>query len=213
MPSPKMGKPAPVQTGNGFREMIGLYRATFLNFRPDELTAQHQSLALPSDDQLRWLLNRGVYGPELFTPWVIRAARVRLSGRTFHFDATAEPALLFRAEDRWEVIDLIAWLPRTNALATWCSRAFCLGDQDQIFNPATWFAGDALHVHATPVEWLRAGRRGIVIVQPKFAHAMLRHCPRLVVADASQGRQLRHSLQPPKPHVQILVDRPERLTA
>ena len=97
----------------------------------------------------------------------------------FDLDHEGERALIFRAEDRGEVIDLVAWQPRTSAVASWRGQAFCLGDMESIFNPATYFAADALRVHATPLDWLMADRDGIVIVRPDLVPAYLASCQRI----------------------------------
>jgi hypothetical protein len=131
----------------------------------------HRSWGFPNDDELLWLLNQGASDKAL---WPISGATVRFDGAKFDLDPEGERALTFRAEDRGAVIDLIAWAPRNGALASWRGQAFCLGDVDDIFNPATYFAGDALRVHATPLDWLLADRAGIVIVRPDLAPAILR---------------------------------------
>jgi hypothetical protein len=71
------------------------------------------------------------------------------------------------------VIDLAAWSARDNKLSTWRNTAFCIGDVDQCFNPATWFGGGGLRIHAGPLDWLRAGGDGIIILKPKLCWAHL----------------------------------------
>jgi hypothetical protein len=138
------------------------------------------SRGFPSNDELRWLLRQGISDAAL---WPISGATVRLDGSTFALDPDGERALIFRAEDCGEVIDLIAWQPRTDKLASWRGIAFCLGDVDDIFNSATYFAGGALRVHETPLQWLRAERDGIMILRPDLAHAYLAD-RRIVCPDA-----------------------------
>ena len=128
------------------------------------LKSLHRSWGFPTDDEILWLLDQGIDENAL---WPISGATVRFNGAIFDLDhEEGKRALLLRAEDRGEVIDLIAWQPRTGALASWRGQAFCLGDVDDILNPANYFAGDALRVHATPLDWLLAHRDGIVIVRP-----------------------------------------------
>ena len=98
-------------------------------------------------------------------------------------------------------------------LASWRGQAFCLGDVDDIFNPATYFDGGALRVHETPLQWLLADRDGIVIVRPDLAHAYLASCQRLAFSDRAHARQVDKWLQPPKPTVEILVEVEERAAA
>src|SRR4051812_45319122 len=72
------------------------------------LKAFFLSLSFPSDDGLRWLLRQEIDGEAMGTPWPIRGANVRFDGCTFDFDPEGERAIIFRADDCGEVIDLIA---------------------------------------------------------------------------------------------------------
>jgi hypothetical protein len=182
------------------------------SFYPQDkpLLGEHRSWGFPNDDELRWLLDQGVSDKAL---WPISGATVSFDGATFDLDDEGQRALTFRAEDRGQVIDLIAWQPRTGALASWRGQAFCLGDVDDIFNPATYFAGDALRIHATPLDWLLAGREGVVIVSPDTAFAYLANCQRIRCSNAAHAREVKHWLQPHKPTVEILVEVEERAAA
>ena len=174
--------------------------------RPKSLEAFHRGLGFPTDAQLRWLLEQDIGGDSMVEPWPIRAAEVRFEDHSFDFDTQGEQALLFRAEDRGEAIDLVAYQPRTGKLASWRGVAFCLGDQDQTFNPATWFMGGALRVHANPLTWLKSGRDGIVILRPALTYAMLRNAHRVSFADAELAEQFETWMQPPKPMVEIFIE-------
>jgi hypothetical protein len=176
----------------------------------EPLSAVHRSWGFPSDDELIWLLDRDVSDKAL---WPISGATVRFNGATFDLDDEGERALIFRAEDRSEVIDLIAWQPRNGALASWRGQAFCLGDVDDIFNPATYFAGDALRVHATPLDWLLADRDGIVIVRPDLAPAHLANCQSIRCSSKDHALQVEKWVEPRKPAVEILVEVEERTAA
>jgi hypothetical protein len=174
------------------------------------LAAVHRSWGFPTDDELRWLLRQGVNERAL---WPISGATVRFDGSTFDVDHNGLRSLTFRCHDRGEIIDIAAWQPRTGKLASWRGQAFCLGDVDDIFNPATYFAGDAPPVHETPLQWLLAEREGIVILRPDLAHAYLANCRRLAFADAAHARQVERWLQPPKPTAEIFVTIEERAAA
>jgi hypothetical protein len=182
------------------------------SFYPQDkpLSAEHRSWGFPNDDELRWLLNQGVSDKAL---WPISGATVRFDDTTFGLDHEGERALTFRGEDRGEVIDLIAWQPLTGALASWRGQAFCLGDLDDISNPATYFAGDALRVHATPLDWLLADREGIVIVRSDLAPAHLANCQRIRCSNEAHARRVEKWLKPRKPTVEILVEVGERAAA
>jgi hypothetical protein len=154
--------------------------------------------------QIGWLLDHGVSTETLETE-LIEATTVCFDERFFVAHPDGEKALIFRATDRDEVIDLVAWSPRTDQLGSFLGLAFCLGDQDQVHNSASWFAGGGLNIYKSPLEWLRANRRGIVIVDPRQTHAMLRHVPRLLVDNIAHGEQVKRWMRPPKLTTQILV--------
>jgi hypothetical protein len=170
------------------------------------LRAQHRAWGLPTKAQIGWLLYHGVSVETLETE-LIAATTVCFNGRFFVPDPDGEKALILRATDRDEVIDLIAWSPHTDHVGSFRGLAFCLGDQDQLFNPASWFAGGGLHVHASPPDWLKADRSGIVIVDPNQTYAMLRHVPRLVFTDAKLARQVKEWVQPPRSRCELLIAR------
>ena len=155
----------------------------------------------PIDDELYWLLDQGV-GEDAH--WPISGATVRFDGLTFDLDHTGERALTFRAEDCGKAIDLIAWQPCTGALGSWRGQAFCLGDMDDIFNPATYFDCDALRIHATPLDWLLADRDGIVIVRPNLAPAYLANCERVRCSEGKHMpvNRLEKWIKPRKPSVE-----------
>ena len=163
-------------------------------------------LDIPNEIETRCLIGQGVSDEALLETPCLRASRVRfLDDGTFHFADDGQRALVFRVLECGCEIDRIAWSHRNSRLATWRGVAFALG-QDQIFNPATYFAGGALHVHRTPLDWLKADRYGICIVQPRFAYAHLRNVPRLVCPDENQARELERWLHAPKPRTEILVE-------
>jgi len=110
-------------------------QAQAIHSETQSLSSIHRSWGFPTDHELLWLFDQGVVRETAL--WPISGATVRFDGPNFHRDHEGERALSFRAEDRGEVRDLIAWQPRTGALASWRGQAFCLGDLDDIFNPAT----------------------------------------------------------------------------
>jgi hypothetical protein len=174
-----------------------------------ELVASvHRSLPFPTDDQLRWLLGQGVEEAAMGNPWVIRGTQVYFDGDTFEFVSRGVQAIIFCADDCGEAVDLVAWHSQTGRLATWRGSAFCLGDLEHVFNPATWFMSGGLRVHQNPLDWLLSRRDGIVILRPGMAHAYLAHCPRLVCANEIYARRVERWLERPKPSTEILVEVP-----
>lgn len=79
--------------------------------------------------------------------------------------------------------DLVLWSPRTGELATWCGRAFALGE-DNIAAAMTYAFDCYLHIYADPLEWLRDKGRGIVVLDWSRAFDMLRHAPRVAVTES-----------------------------
>jgi len=108
-----------------------------LHSEKQSLSSIHLSWGFPTDDELLWLFEQGVDENAL---WPISGSTVCFDAGTFELNDDGQRALIFRAEDRAEVIDLIAWQPQTGKVASWRVQAFCLGDIDDIFNPATYFA-------------------------------------------------------------------------
>jgi hypothetical protein len=152
------------------------------------------------------LADRGVPSTAITAPWPIHSARVAFDGLYgFTFDAEGSQALIFKAEDRGEQTDYIAWEPGTGRLASWYGSAFCLGDLDQIYNPATYFCSGYLRVHASPLEWLKASRGGIVILRRDFAYAHLRSCRRLLCDDPAHAEEVDRLLKAPKPTLEIFI--------
>ena len=160
-------------------------------------------LPLPSGKTLRWLLDQGV---PFDTLYMAKGAWVRFdSSGTFDFDPDGEPAGIFACEDRGETIDLAAWSARDNKLATWRHTAFALGDVDECFNPATWFDGEGLHVHASPLDWLRARAAGIVILNFNLCWAYLRHVPRVICPNDITAALVHKHTRAPRCTIKIFV--------
>jgi hypothetical protein len=186
-----------------------LTRQELERLAPQSLSALHRSWGSPdkfNDAQIWWLLNQRVTPDAMLNPWPIGVATVCFDGNIFDHDPEGVPALTFRATDRGEVIDLIAWQPRTGQIASLCRTAFCLGDIDDVFNPATYFAGDCLRVHRTPLDWLKADRDGICIVKPALTYAYLRDAPRLSFTDVELAKAVRAWMQPPKAETLLTIE-------
>jgi hypothetical protein len=171
---------------------------------PDDTARDPWRVPAPNLAELRWLRGQGVSRSAILCPWPIGAANVKFDGDAFALDPNGERVLTFLVEDDGEVIDIAAWQPQTGQLASWLGVAFAF-DQETIFNPATYFAGGALRVHETPLQWLQAEREGIVIVRPDLAHAYLANCQRLAFSEVRFAQIVKAWLQPSKPTVEIFV--------
>jgi hypothetical protein len=155
---------------------------------------------IPREVEIEWLLAKGIPEKAMIEPTVIRAANVvPLDGNTFDFDRGGIRCFVFKERD-----DFVAWSPRRHTLASWRATTFAL-NENAIWNPASYFVGATLRVHAEPVAWLKAEREGIVIVKPELTYAYLRDA-RLSFADAGHARRVSGWLRPPKPNGEIFIE-------
>jgi hypothetical protein len=169
------------------------------------MKATFDALPDPEDREILWLLDQGIDADALCFPWPIRGASVRwFNPDSFDFDAAGERAVIFRAEDRGGVVDLIAWSPRTSKIGSWRGAAVCLGNFDQIHNPATYFDGGALRLHPSPFAWLKADRDGIVLLKPGLAYSDLRG-RHVLCDDTHYAASVARWCRPPKSNVKISI--------
>jgi hypothetical protein len=105
-----------------------------------------------------------------------------------------------------DLVDLAAWNPDDGALSLWRGMASMLGAEN-IFAPR--IESEALLVFADVAAWLRAGRRGVVVLDPQCARWCLSG-ERLVVDDPAFGRRLRDSLALPEPKIFVASSRVRR---
>jgi hypothetical protein len=97
-------------------------------------------------------------------------------------------------------VDLVAWKPREPArIFRHLGEAAMLG-ASQLGNPASYYAGEPLPVHRTALDWLAAGCRGVVILDPKQFRDRLSALPArpggyaLAAADLTHAKMLRASI-------------------
>lgn len=145
------------------------------------------------------LLAVGIPPLALARPFCLAAANVAFGIRgRFEFEPEAKDnlvsAIIIPAIGHGGLIDLVAWLPKSNELASWLGVAFCLGDERQIDGP---YLGEPLKVWRSPVSWLRAERRGIVIVERNRAFDRLRDVPELLCEDPDHAHALRGVVSSP----------------
>lgn len=160
-----------------------------------------------SQSQIDWLLRAGVTIEAMVRPDAILVAHGRKAddGR-FEDDGAGLPWLVFPEPE-----DIIFWQPRTGELSTWNRRSFALGEA--AIDDATTYAFDAwLNIYADPLDWLRAGRDGCVILDWSRAFDRLRYAPRLAVAE-SILLQFRRAMKPPRMPKVAVISNPERAAA
>jgi len=134
---------------------------------------------LPSQEELDWLLAQDVSTTALVRPLAMKVATgdLRRDGY-FEADDNGLRWLAFE-QDR----DLVLWQPRRRLLVSEDRRSFALGE-DIIDNPGTYAFDCNLNIFAEPLEWLRADRDGIVIIDWSKAFDRLRDVPRVAIAEA-----------------------------
>jgi hypothetical protein len=139
----------------------------------------------------------------------IRGGYVIRCGSQFEMEQHAkqgrpERAFLFLVADvHGAPADIVAWQPATSWLGTWRGLAWAL-NQECIYRPRLDEHG-ALKVHPTPLEWLRDGCRGIVLIRPSLAAAHLGDAGPLLVDNAEFGARLRAALTRPAPRILVTM--------
>jgi hypothetical protein len=167
----------------------------------------------PNELQTQWLTSKGVDFEALLKPWPIGATRVRFEDGYFIPDEAGERVITIVCFDSGVPIDIVAWQPKTDQLATYLGRAVFLGDEDDCFNPATWFGDDDLIVHTSPMDWLRANREGVVVIDQTHAGEILRRVQSVRCSDDEMAATVHRWLSPAEPSTKIFVSAPKRFVA
>lgn len=138
--------------------------------------------------------------------WLLRDQVAFVGGRfefARHLERRGVPVLsaltlvLFDENDEPE--DILAFRPHLPP-ATWLGRASLIG-AEQLLEPRF---GDVLPIHRTPMEWLRAMRHGLVILDPGRAAPLLHLTGTLACESSDHANEVRRTLTigPPR----IIVD-------
>ena len=189
----------------------------YQNFEPDDplgIIAEQNKGRFLDMATLHWFSGRGISPLNLFQTWVGWSDYVRLDDVVFlprggfefsryKLDYPAEPALTFVCWDTLgDAHDICAWQPATSKIATWFGRAALLGE-DNLDAPQV---DGGLQVHPSALDWFRAKRYGVVILNRQRAAPMLRHAGTLLASSPEHGRKLQELLRVPPPR--ILVPKP-----
>jgi hypothetical protein len=178
---------------------------------PSDVLAEHALGALPSDDVLHGLAAAGVELAALIRRWQRRPLEVpRLDSVIFDARGGFEfaryrngipdtGAMIFIVNDPIsDAIDLAAWAP-PRAPALWTARGSMLGAE----NLFGFRMREALEIHPTPIEWLRAACRGVVIIDPQKSADLLRRAEPLQASSVAHGRALRRMLAARSPRIVV----------
>jgi hypothetical protein len=171
-------------------------------------------LATLNEHLHRRLFDLGVSGPAVAGPDMFAAlhfdAVIFLPDARFEFARHrngfgARPAVVIPARDECgDLADLVALDLETGECGTWRGRAAMLGAEN-VFAPRI---GEPLTCHATPLEWLQAGRRGVFVIDPSRAASLL-HAGGgpLEVRSVDAGLALRAALTIEAPPILVNQDR------
>jgi hypothetical protein len=140
----------------------------------------------------------------------IRCAKIAWCGaHRFEFEAIGHSPWMSESEQVLVVLvrdatgcalDIVAWDSKTNRLGSWLGVVWALG-QGSAFVPRL---SDGLSVHRTPLQWLRAGGAGIVLLNHKVARGYLRDAGPLIVEDWKHRRELAAALTQPLPRILVV---------
>ncbi len=176
---------------------------------PIDIVAEHALCRSLSQAHIDALITEGVPSSALLHDangcWsLILRDRLVLTGERFEFaryrssDNAVGAFILIAADEFGEPADLIAWRPGGRP-STWLGRAGLVG-AEMIYAPR-W--GAPLSVFDTVLDWLRAGRDGVVIVDPARAASLLREAGRLQVSTHAQRRRLEQLMTVPPPRIEV----------
>ena len=160
-------------------------------------------LSCPSQDELDALVLARVSVMTLIRPEPMQIAR----GYKAH-DGLFEPY----PSDRWhafpvsDVDDIVFWQKETGKIATWTGRAFALGEEI-ICEATTYSFGHALNIFSDPLDWLRARRDGIVVLDWNLAFDRLRDAPRIAVTEDILPLYRRHMKPSRTPPLLVIPSR------
>jgi hypothetical protein len=165
---------------------------------PDAIAAYCEEAGSPSSEVIRWWMDQGVTIDALTKPLAVLAARVVFQPNgTYGPNILGEFAHVFPAFDSDGLADVVAWSPKSGRIASRLGIASMLGEE-QVARASG--ASKPLLVWHDPVGWLRAGRRGVVILEPEVAAARLASLP-AVAEDDAHARHLRSVLKVPPPRI------------
>jgi hypothetical protein len=160
----------------------------------------------------------GISGLDLANPDMVLKAGIILDdgGNTFVFEHHTDTdvgrdAFILPVEGASGIIDLVAFNPAIELLATWLGRAFAI---NEVSMWAPNLDGDPLPVWRDPIGWLKASREGIVLLKPEQAYSYLDHMPGVIAEDVQHGEELERLLWTPRRKVPVFLrDEIERRAA
>jgi hypothetical protein len=165
---------------------------------PDAIAVYCEEAGPASNDVIRWWMDQGVSVDALTKPLAILAARVVFQPNgTYVPNGLGEFSHVFPAFSGDGLADVVAWAPKSGRIAPGFGIVSMLGEE---LAARASRASKPLLVWRDPVGWLRAGRRGGVILEPEGAAVLLAGLP-VVAEDEAHARHLRSILKVPPPRI------------
>ena len=184
----------------------------------DVISCFFSSTKTPRQPKLDWLTKRhhvpnlALGGDHGMSGYVIGSANVEFDRHLFDFvedgDGAAAAIVIVARDLTGMPIDLVAWAPKTDMVATLYGRAVLLGEQN-VFGPKL---NGPLAIHRSVLGWLRAGRRGAVVLDRRRAWRVLDGIP-VIAEDVEHGLGLRKVLTAPSPSIMVTAVERERTAA
>jgi len=166
-----------------------------------DIVELHYRQARLSQCQMNWWRRHGVSTTAMCEPSPIFFAKIALqNGGVFDFVTVEEEgtrAFVVMVNDEFgEPADICAWCPRMRRPALWLG-AVCMLGQDEVNAPTL---GEPLRIFRNPLGWLRAERRGVVLIDHRSAARQLEGIS-LEAEDAAHAAELRRALARPAPKI------------
>ena len=156
--------------------------------------------------------------PDMVTPAVVYPHDENPDRFSFREDLR-EPAegvsafLIAVRDESGAIVDLAAWRPREGWLATWRGVGWALGAHEYPSPLDALHDGGAVRVFRSPMDWLRADRRGLVLLDHVTARwRFARDGMPIIADDLVHAKRLKQVLAV-KPVPIILPNITERLAA
>lgn len=169
-----------VRTGEPFTDLVCHNNSSpfSIPLRPEPSNPEAETAVPRRIDlhQYRWLTAAGVSSRIVLEldPWVVRG-RVDEKGLFVIDPAGKRFIALLEGEE-----DVVLWQPRTNELTSLFGEVFALGEPALERARAT----GELSLFSTPLDWMRRGCRGIVVLDWSRAHQELRHLREIHVPES-----------------------------
>jgi hypothetical protein len=186
---------------------------------PDDIQDDYDRLEHITWAAFKWLLDKGVPAPAIVYPELPRASYVSFLPDSNLFvvaednDKGAVKALVFLVRgETGEPNDLAAWSPKSDRLASWFCNAWALGESCL----SEFYLAERRQVPTfrSPIEWLRHGRQGLVILDADKARWRVAYSGFEIVAeDVPHGQALRRELTIPPPSILVSQQSFERAAA